>query len=275
MKPFKLGLDRCKCKSDMEDTYEEALAIESLESFHEFQDAYEDSVDCAGEIITAASQAASDVAGHIKMGERTRARKEKALQQQKEREELKQIREAAQQAAAAVRQKAGKVEGPAIFAVEFKSVGFIKPVLAVGELQDLTPASWDMPFFLESPDEVKLFFGDRKLAKGLSTYASNYTKELQKAKGKTLGRDQSKIEDEEIHKICTDTLTGLIPEHDISKVEGGTSFMQGVYYFGFDSHPRMHYIGFTPSQAAMVRFLFVGQVKTLLIKVSSLVSVSS
>ena len=275
MKPFKLGIVRCMNMPHMEEIHEEALAIETVEAFHAFQDKWEDSVECAGDLMNAVCQAAGDVAGHIKATERTRVRKQKAEEIQKEKDELKKIRGAAALAAAAVKQKAGKVVGPAIFAVDFKSIGFITPVPAYETALALESASWERPFYLETPDDLKLFFGDGKLTKALSTYASAYVKTLQRAKGATLGRDQSRIDDADVHKICTDMLTDTIPEHDISKVEGGASFMQGVYLFGFDNHPRMHYIGLTPSQASMVRFLFVGQVSTLLIKLSSLIDVSS
>ena len=275
LRPFKLGFDRCLNKQEMEDLPVEALSIDDLNAFHQFQDKWDDAVDCVNELMSAATQASNDVVGHIKGEERTRLRKEKAEALQREKYELKKIREHAAQAAQAVRQTKGKKEGPAIFAVDFKASGHITPVPELAEAPTLDAGSWDRPFFLEAPDDIKLFFGNERLRKAMSSYAVSHKQTLQKANGLGLGRDQVKIDDADVLEVCSDMMTDLVPEHDISEVQGGENFMKGMYLFGYDSHPRMQYIGFTPSQGSMIKFMFVGKVKTLLIKLSTLVKVSS
>ena len=47
-----------------------ALTIDAVETFHEFQDKWEDAVECAGELMTSVVQASNDVLGHIKGAER-------------------------------------------------------------------------------------------------------------------------------------------------------------------------------------------------------------
>ena len=107
-KPFKHALNRCLSKADMDELPVEALAIDALEAFHQFQDKWEDAVECAGELMTSVVQASNDVLGHIKGAERMKLRKVKAESLQKEKEELKKIREAASLAAQQVRQSVGK-----------------------------------------------------------------------------------------------------------------------------------------------------------------------
>lgn len=275
LKPFKHALHRCLTKGDMEDMPVEALTIDAVETFHEFQDKWEDAVECAGELMTSVVQASNDVLGHIKGAERMKLRKVKAESLQKEKEELKKIREQAAAAAQAIRSKAGNQDGPAVFAMDFKGSGHITPVPKLAAPPAMASDAWSLPFVLEDSDEIKLFFGNKTLTKTMTSYATSHTKTLQKAKGSTLGRDQIRIDDVDVLDTCTETMHTMLPEHDISKIEGGETFMKGVYLFGYDGHPKMHYIGLTPSQASMVKFLFVGQVKTLLIKLSSLVKVSS
>lgn len=275
MKPFKFAMERCLDLQQMGELPEEAITIEELQAFHTFQDKWEDAVACGSEVMTSVMQTANDVVGHIKGEERKKVRKQKAEELQKEKDELNKIREAAAQAAQAIKSKAGKKQGPAIFAVNFKESGVITPVPQLTQEPEGDSEGWDRPFILENNDDLKLFFGNPGLRKTMTMYAASHTRTLQKIKGSTLGRDQVKIEDEDVLETCGDMMNPLLPELDVAEVEGGDQFMKGVYLFGYDSYPNMQYIGMTPSQAAIVKFLFIGQVKTLLIKMSSLVKVTS
>ena len=137
---------------------EEAITIEELQAFHTFQDKWEDAVECGSEVMTSVMQTANDVVGHIKGEERKKVRKQKAEELQKEKEELRKIREAAAQAAQAIKSKAGKKEGPAIFSVNFKESGVITPVPQLTQEPEGDSEGWDRPFILENNDDLKLFF---------------------------------------------------------------------------------------------------------------------
>ena len=160
--------------------------------------------------------------------------------------------------------------------VPLRDISAIRQVTVVKNPPPVTDVdAWSRPFLLNDSEQATLFFGNAKLQKALATYCGTYPKTLQKAKGATLGRDQTRIEDADIAKECNDVSAPMVPLVDIKDVEGGEMFMDSVYFFGYDNHPRMKYIGLTPSQASMLKFLFIGKVQTILIKTSSLMKVTS
>ena len=75
----------------------------------------------------------------------------------------------------------------------------------------------------------------------------------------TLRRDQARIDEDEILKVINDFLGPMLPSVNIEDVEGGGVFMSSAYFFGYDNHPRMKFIGLTPSCANMIKFLFIAR----------------
>ena len=117
--------------------------------------------------------------------------------------------------------------------------------------------------------------GNAKLQKHLSLYGREYKKSLAKVKAKdATGRDQEKVNDEEVDEACKEVLGSLLPQLDISEVEGGSGFMSAMFSFGYAAHPDHVFVGSTPNCAAQVKVLAVGEVNVLMINLFSLIAAS-
>ena len=278
LKPFKHPLERCLPLETMKSKQEEVLPIDALEDFHAFQDMWEDSIECANDIIGSVIQTAGDIVQHTKGKLKAAERKKKADENMKQRDLLKKIKDDAAEAARKIREQHGARAAvlPPLYALDWFQVGGITPAVKLSQMPALQSDSWTKPFVVTAAcEELALMVGNAKLQKHLSLYGREYKKSLAKVKAKdATGRDQEKVNDEEVDEACKEVLGSLLPQLDISEVEGGSGFMSAMFSFGYAAHPDHVFVGSTPNCAAQVKVLAVGEVNVLMINLFSLIAAS-
>ena len=278
-KPFKHNVDRAITQADMTAMVEEVVSIEVQSEFHDFSDKWDDAVECAHAIIDASVQTCNDILSHKQTQARAVQRKEKARLQEEQKKMLKKIRDDAAAAAAAI--KANNLTSQAkglrpIFQLKLKSPDHIPEVSVLQTVQP-SGSTWLSPFVLRNNDDTNVWLGDSKLQKALTKYAVEYPKALaNESQSDGSGRHQSRLEDAAVIKCTQDFLSSMLCEQvDLSGIDGGTTFMSSLWFFGYNKSPKMSYCGFTPNCSATVKILALGKCSVLLIQTSSLVRVAS
>ena len=277
-KPFKLSIDACVSLQDMKNARGEVLTKESLGEFHALLYFFDDAKDCADELCAAVTQSSNDVVNHWKGVNRIEVRKKKAQEVKEEKEELQKLKEEAAQKAKDIKEKNKPDRGlQPIFLVDYSKISSIAPIIKYSTAPATSAQdTWAKPFILSNHDGVGVWLGDSKVQQQLTKFGSVYKKDLPTGKLSTsLGRTGKRIEDEAHRTSAEEMLKPILPDPvDIGGVEGGTSFMQGHWHYGFLPHPDMSYAGYAPNSAALVRIMSSGKVRVLLIKTSSLVEAS-
>ena len=277
-KPFKLDVGQCLTLADMEGIQEQVLPIETIEEFHKFQDRWEDASEIAGEIFSGVQKTANDIISHHTGVMRAALRKKKAQEAFEQKEEIKKIRQQASEAAQLIkkRMEPASVVTHEIYKVNFAGIPAITPLPCLTNPPELeSESAWARPFLL-SNDDIKLWLGDDKVQEVLTRYGCGYQKEVPKAKlAESCGRTQQRIDNENVIASAKELMDKMICKQvDISSVDGGEQFMKGQWLYGFLPHPDMAFCGFAPNNAAVAKIMAVGQVKVLLVQLSSLIEIS-
>ena len=279
LRPFKHPIERCMSWEAMRAKKDDVFVVDNLMDFHSFQDDFEDSVECANDIMGSVTQTTGDIVKHYIGKVKALARKKIAEEDLKQKELLKKVREDAAEAARKIREKAGAkaAQLPSLFTIDWHKVGGITPAVRLSQMPRLQSESWNKPFIVTAAcEELALMVGNAKLQKHLLTYSRDYKRSLAKVKGKYhSGRDQKRNNSEEVDEACKDVFGALLPQLDIAEVEGGAGFMSTSFFFGYAAHPDHVWVGINPNCAAQVKVLAVGEVSVLMIDLCTLMAAST
>lgn len=267
-KPFAEQASDAMTLGQMKAHAENVCDIDDADELEEYMAKWDSALKAAGSICSALMQSAQDVTNHwsgvlskVKRKEKQEASLVQAAQLDKVREEAKRQAEAIKAKHQPVRQPM-----PSLFVVD---VGDLCSGVCEVKEPPANMTVFEMPFFVPagSCEQIALWLGDATVQKGLTSYAVSYKKSKDLA---TTGRAQQPLDLKHGKPAADALMEAWKPRSalDISAIDGGASFMSGIWMFGY--LPEMKFVGFTPNNCAQAKLMALGEVKTLLLETSSL-----
>ena len=264
-KPFQGDAADFRSRSQLEELKAKAYETDSEVAFEELGAEWNRAVKLMEQLIASLQQSVNDTSSHIATKRRDQARAAKSMAAQRQADELKRVREEAKQKADEIKKRHEESKQPTIEPIYFAGLTDLPAVTVLTD--DDAQRAWDEPWVIKNSETAQLWSGDVPVQKVLAAWGASYKKDKACAE---IGRAQRMMDAGAARESTVKFLQKHCPPDivDLSAIEGGATFSDSIWLFG--SFPGMRFTGLLPNIAATVRLMSFGEVKTLLLELSSL-----
>ena len=195
-------------------------------------------------------------------------RSKRKAESEKEKDELKKLRqEAADKAAEIKRRKTESAPIPKLYQVDTQGLTEVRSLTQ----EDLPKLSADIrtePWKVSKHEELLEALGESKLQKALASWGAQYKRTLAQVKVPCATYAMSADNGKEAISGLLSSLLGKNDIVDVSSVGGGAGFMSATWMYGCQSD--MKILGHLPNFASMLKVQVSGDVRHMFIEIKSL-----
>ena len=254
------------CLEDMRQLKDKVLDVNTAEAFLQCKQQWTKAEKAAKQLTASFKSAVDDLQKHLKsvIAEDTRAKKREA--NQKEKEELRKVKQDAQLAAADIKKRKLQADENkcTLFSADFKNVPKVD-IIKEDNIANMDGNAWAKPWFMEQCASLDLTLIETPVQRSLAQWGA----QCKKAQATVTFPAQEKHGKEELLAL----FQKLHPETmrvDVSSVPGGASFSTQCWMYGCVS--ALKSLATLPNHACLVKAQVAGDVFHVMFQLESLLA---